>query len=262
MTYPRRPSLQPVAAAEPMPQRPWTVTTANRPMQSRPPARRYEVMWLDQAGNIQEMTRIAPAIPAFEAAFACLARGTLVATPGGTCAIEDLLPGMPVMTRGGPRPLRWIGRILLPPANLRQDGGPDIYRITAEALGPNRPMPDLVLASAARIVHRSARLAGSTLGNEVLVPVGDFADGDSVMAISPMSAVQTFHLALDGHAIVEANGVAIETFHPSPQAIEELPAEYLRLYLSLFPQVVTVGDFGRQILPRMGMEAIAAISAA
>jgi hypothetical protein len=257
MAYPHRP--QGPAMQSPVTldmARPWVATRSNR---AAVLTRRYEITWLDGEGNAVTTTRVAPAIPAFEAAFAAFSRGTLIATTAGPTAIEDLQPGAMIVTRAGPQPLRWIGRILLPPANLKQDGGPDVYRLTGDCFGPNRPSPDLVLCSGARLVRRVGGPGGPS---EVLLPVAEFADGVTVTQIAPMSAVPSFHLALDRHAVIEANGLAVESFHPGREALEALGIDQQRLFLSLFPWVEGFGGFGPLALPRVSGEQEGALGVA
>lgn len=243
------------------PARPWTVRPAGRPARPATPTRRYDVLYQGADGQIDEFTRAAPALPVFEAPFSAFARGALVATPRGEVAIEDLLPGTPVLTRDGPQPVRWIGRLLLPPANLKQDTGPDVYRLASEALGPMKPVPDLVLCSGARVLHHARRLSALTMGTEVLVPVAEFADGVTVTQLTPMSAVTAYHIALDHHAVIEVNGLPVETYHPGEEYPEGLPADLLPLFLSMFPHLRALGDFGPLALPRMGLDQIDALAA-
>lgn len=263
MNYPHRPTgPAPVLRSRPELQRPWTVTPNGRPAHAMPLTRRYEMCWMNTEGAIVETTRVGPAMPAFERAFAAMARGTLISTTDGPVAVEDLQPGTMIATRSGPAPLRWIGRILLPPANLRQDSGPEIFRLSRDAFGDDWSMPDPVFCTGARLVHRSARLAGSRLGPDVLVPVADFADGVSVTNIQPMSAVQSFHVVLDRHAVIEANGVAIESFHPGRELPQALQGDLLALFLSFFPFLRDLAGFGPSVLPRMSLDQIAEFNAA
>lgn len=259
MNSPHRPATAPSATALAA-LRPWTVTPGGSPARAMPLTRRYEILWLDSDGRVQEMTRVAPAMPAFEAPFSALARGALVEAPGGPVAIEDLLPGTLISTQAGPRPVRWIGRMTLPPANLRQDEGPDIFRLIADAFGHGRPAPDLVLCSGARLVRRIARLAAPGRSPEVLVPVAEFADGVHVTLISPVSPVSAFHLALDEHAAITVNGLQVESFHPGPDLHGILSGEFLRLWLSMFPHLRAPSDFGPLALPRLSMGEIEALA--
>lgn len=255
MTYPHRePGRSPLPSVRPEGNKPWALSPNGRPLRTMAQTRRYEMSWMEMDGSEASSTRIAPAIPAFESAFSALARGALVSTPRGPVAIEDLAPGTQVSTREGPASVRWIGRILLPPANLRQDSGPDVFRLTADSLGAHRPMPDLVLCSGARIVRRVTPLANGT--SEALVPVGDFADGVTVTQITPMSAVQAYHLMLDRHAIIEVNGLPVESYHPGREVSDALSGDLLRLFLSFFPFIDAIGGFGPPVLSRMGLEQI------
>src|SRR5690606_7312063 len=131
--------------------------------------------------------------------------------------------------------------------------GPDTFRVTADAFGFRRPAPDLVLCSGARVQHRAARLGGRSGGAEVLVPIADFADGIHVTQIAPMSAVIAYHIALDDHAVLDVNGLAVESLHPGIDGPEGLTGEMLRLYLSLFPYLQDLRDFGPLALPRTGL---------
>ena len=59
----------------------------------KPLMRKYEIAHLTPTNEIHEARRLAPAMAAFEDAFAAIGRGAIVQTETGPCAIEDLLPG-------------------------------------------------------------------------------------------------------------------------------------------------------------------------
>ena len=127
----------------------------------RPLMRKYEIAHLTPDNDIHETSRLAPAMPAFEDAFAAIGRGAIVQTDFGPCAVEDLFPGNMVHTAShGPQRLLWKGSIVLVPGaqNSRPEMG-SMTRITADALGLGRPAPDLVLGPAARLLQRRAALA-------------------------------------------------------------------------------------------------------
>jgi len=84
--------------------------------QATPLTRRYEIVALTAAGRPREFTAVAPASPAFEAAFGAYARGTLIATPEGPVAVEDIAPGDMVETADeGAKPLLWKGAMTIFP---------------------------------------------------------------------------------------------------------------------------------------------------
>ncbi len=224
-----------------------------RPQRNRPLMRRYEVAWLSDEGMIEEFHRLAPATPCFESAFAAFGRGALIQTETGPRAIEDLLPGdMVVGEQFGLQPLRWIGQMTLVAGLPGQvEGQSQLTRISADSFGLSRPMPDLLLGPAARLEHRVPDGLTRLGSDRAYVPVGTFSDGHSVIDVTPVAPVQVFHLCLDRHDSVVANGLAIEAFHPGRVSDLRLSDDLFALYLSLFPHVTRVADFGDLALPRI-----------
>jgi len=235
-----------------------TARTDGRPRRSQPLMRRYEAVHLLPNGDIGETQRLAPAIPAFETAFSAMARGTLLPTEKGMMAIEDLLPGDRVRTvDAGFQSLLWRGSITVVPAVAgQQDAAGTLTRIAADALGIGRPMPDLLLGPGARLHHRAPVIHTVTGHDAAFVPARDFIDGVSVIEVTPQSPVQVFQLGFAGHHRITANGVEIDTMNPGGRMETNLQGEMLTLYLSLFPHVSGLGDFGPLALPRLSLSDI------
>lgn len=248
----------PDRAAFPASTRPWTVRRANAPrMPILPPLDvRYHVCWIDADGAIDDFHRMGPALPLFTEAFCAVVRGALVQTVDGQVAVEDLLPGTRIITADGAAPLKWKGdRTILP-----QTSGRPLFRIPSEALGPGRPMPDLVLGMGARLVSRRTILR-SLMGVEAaLVPVAALADGQSVIEIMPISAVQVFHLGFERHTTFTVNGLEIESVHPG-RLDPALGSDLQGLYMSMFPHLGSAEDFGRLAIPRAEDEILDRLSA-
>jgi hypothetical protein len=226
--------------------RPWTVTRPeqhySKPKELDVVTRRYCVQWLSASGNAESRTMVAPALPAFEQAFNAFAQGTLIQTEHGKVAVEDLRPGDRVATAdGGLQTLMWIGAMTLFPqqADLGLSSS-HLYRITENIFGLDRSAPDLMLGAAARLLPGLFAVDSSSS----LVDIADLADGHSVIRVRPMSAVRTFHLGLDGHRLVRANGIACESFHPGENAHLDHSPEMFGIYMSLLPHVKSFDDFG------------------
>jgi len=205
-------------------------------------------------GRLESLTRVAPATPAFEDAFAALARGTLISTADGPVAVEDLTPGTLVETVGrGPQPLLWVGAITLFPQPGSTTGGEAarLTRLATDALGLGRPMPDLVLGPRARVLYRHAACREILGAASAFAPARAFVDGVQVTELSPVSPVRVHHLAFHGQQILNANGIEVESFHPGPQAEAMMDAESLALFLSLFPHLETLQGFGPMETPRL-----------
>lgn len=216
------------------------------------PTRRYDVTWLDESGAASSFARIAPALPLFEEAFSAFARGALIQTDTGPFAVEDLSPGMIVETETGPAELTWIGAItIVPDTGTGRTRPQKLYRVTADAFGLDRPMPDLVLGPSARVLSRAASVQSATGAPAALAPIAVLADGASVVEVTPVSPVRVFHLGFRGHRILRANGVEIESFHPGQMSLGRLGPEMAALFMSLFPHVSDLSGFGRLALPRL-----------
>lgn len=268
MSYPRHPAARPTPGpVSRVDTGAWTVRKAGLPgaaiRTENQPRRRYEATVLLPGEGLVDVSRVAPALPAFDAAVSALARGTIMATRDGPVAIEDLLPGIEVETRdAGFQTLLWIGTTTLPAHGQPGAAPTRLFRVPAESFGPARPMPDLVLAPHARLLHRSPRLAGIASDNAALLPVAAFEDGSNVVRVAPASPVRVYHLAFSRHHILRANGIEIESYHPGDSLHQQLTEDSLRLFLSLFPHIRRLSDFGPLRVPRLTIEEFETLTAA
>lgn len=188
-------------------------------------------------------------MPLFEDAFSAFGRGTLVPTVDGPVAIEDLRPGTLVDTTSGPAPLTWIGSMSIVPgsaARLR------MYRVAADAFGLGRPMPDLLLGPGARLLNRGPSVRVVHGAEAVLEPIAPMVDGVSVIEIHPVSTIQTYHLGFMSDRTFLANGVEVETMHPGTINPNRIGPALMAHYLSMFPHMHRIADFGRLCFPRVG----------
>lgn len=215
--------------------------------------RKYEVVWLSPEGLVEDFRRLAPASPCFESAFSAIGRGTLITTTDGPRAVEDLLPGDMIVGRQfGAQPLRWIGQMAMVPGQHGMEPAQSaLTRISADAFGLGRPMPDLLLGPAARLEHRVPDGLTRIGAERAYLPASTFVDGSSAIEITPVAPVQVYHLALDRHDSIQANGLEIETFHPGRVSDLRLSDDLFALYLSMFPQVERLSEFGEMALPRL-----------
>ncbi len=233
------------------------------PAQVRAPlvTRRYDISWLTSTGEVDAATRIAPATPDFEETAAAFARGTLIATQGGPVAVEDLVPGMIAATaEGRMEPITWIGSInLFAPRGTGDTKPVTLTRITAESFGMARPMTDVVLGPRARLLLRDARCRPVAHSDTAFAPARAFVDGISVIEVRPAAPVTMFHIALRRHGTLRAAGLEVEAFHPGPARAELTDPQLSGYFLSLFPQISNLGDFGPMIHPRLSAADVAAM---
>lgn len=235
--------------------KPWTVKTAAQPRRQVHHValtRRYEVTYLDDDGLVQDFIRVAPALPIFEAAFSAFAHGALINTAEGAVAVEDLVPGMEIVTaRGDTATLRWVGAITMIPGAPSSNETPQrLYRVTADALGLGRPAADVTFGPAARLLNRDPSIRNALGTEAALAPVAAQEDGCAVIALNPVSPVRVYHLAFDSHQIITANGVEVESYHPGPDAHYSMSQELREMFVGLFPHISSLQSFGHVIWPR------------
>ena len=230
---------------------PWAPRADRRPLRAAPLTRRYEIAWLGPSG-VETATRVAPAAAPFEDAFAAVARGTLIATEAGPVAVEDLVPGQRLLTHdGGAEPLLWLGSMTLYPKAAEGADPPRLVRITADSFGLGRPMPDLVLAPHARLLLGGARLRARLGLDAAFAPARALADGIAVIEVAPVAPVTVFHLMLPRQAGLRAAGIEIESCHPGPGFAELTDPQSRALFLTLFPHLDRLDQFGPAPIPRL-----------
>ena len=218
-----------------------------------PLTRRYEITALTAGGRPREFTTVAPASPDFEAAFGAFARGTLINTPDGPVAVEDITPGEMIETaEEGAKPLLWKGAMTIFPDMPDVARRPvALTRITAEAFGIGRPTPDLVLGPWARLALRQAAFRAEVGCEQAMVPASALADDSGVLALRPVTPLRLYHLCLHGQQTIRANGLEAESFHPGDGAEMVMDRGSVGLFLDLFPHADRLADFGPMQRPRL-----------
>ena len=140
-----------------------------------------------------------------ETSFAvCYRRGTLIATADGLRPVEALKPGDAVLTAaGGSRPLRWLGRRRIDPRPLDTEGRRRVLpiRIAAGAFGEGLPARDLYVSPQHAIAFDGA-----------LIPAERLVNGLSVSRVETDEPVEYFHLLLDAHDVILAEGLPAESY--------------------------------------------------
>ena len=226
----------------------WTVRrvkTLPRPAQVAPlPMRRYHMSWLAPNGDIDSGSMTAPAVPLFEKTFNSFARGALIPTPMGLVAIEDLFPGDSVLTVDGTvEQIDWIGSMVLDLHGKRAPNAkPErLYRITSDAFGLGRPSPDLLLGAGALYCPQAGQVPGF---NAALKPVTELVDGLSVIEITPISTMRSYHIRLRSHRLIRVNGLDLESCQPDLPLLARVPGPIRDRFMAMFPYLSDVQEFG------------------
>jgi hypothetical protein len=147
-------------------------------------------------------------------------QGTLIATPYGLLAVEDIVAGDEVCTaHGGVTQVRRVGHQRM--ASVEADPVQWLpVRITAGALGDHVPRRDLLLSP-----------CHAVLLDDVLVQAGAMVNGQSIVREDAVpEALSYYHLETNEHTLLLAEGVAAETVVDStPRMSEDSWEEFVAL---------------------------------
>jgi hypothetical protein len=159
----------------------------------------------DDNGNIQPDSHGAY-IADVEVHTACYCAGTLIRTGRGDASVETLEIGDEVMTASGAlRPIKWIGRRSYGRRFIM--GRKDILPvcIKAGALAENVPARDLWISP-----HHAMFFADERGG--LLIEAKDLVNGSSIVQAQSVDKLEYFHIELDSHDVIIAEGALSETF--------------------------------------------------
>lgn len=135
---------------------------------------------------------------------ACFVSGTMIRTPAGDVAIEHLRIGDLVVTsRGEERPIKWLGCATVDCRRYADRRVVMPVRIAAETFGPRKPERDL-------FVSPGHAICVSVL-DEVLVQASALVNGSTIAQID-VEEVTYWHLELESHDIILADGLPVESY--------------------------------------------------
>ncbi len=132
----------------------------------------------------------------------CFLRGTRVATPDGETAVEDLRAGTLVAVRRDGatvfEPVRWVGSGRMNAARQIEDFP---VRVRAGAFEHNVPHRDLLVTS-----------EHCLFVDNKLIPARMLVNGRSITVDTSITEYEYFHVELEAHAILVAEGLEAESY--------------------------------------------------
>lgn len=200
---------------------------------------------LDPTGQIRDQTSLElqpngdytlATDPEPGSSFICFAKGTRILTVNGLRRVETLCIGDQVITKDhGAQTIRWIGNrhfeALGPTDQTLQP-----IMIKAHAFGPNTPMHDTKLSPNHTVLndHWKANLYFGD--REVLAAVKSLLETNYADQCHDPS-VTYFHILLDQHSLIKANGMWAESLFLGSQCMEMLSPGSRSEIFDLFPQL-------------------------
>lgn len=175
----------------------------------------------------------------------CFTDDVMITTQSGDMPVQQLCVGDLVRTRDhGVQPIRWIGR-----ARTVAKGAMAPVCISAGALGGDFPRVDLVVSQQHRIVIRSKIVRRMTGASEVFVAAKTLLALDGVNLVNDTDDVTYYHLLLDQHEVIYANGMPTESLMTGKQALYAIGLGSVLEIMTLFPSLIhTAGQPARPIV--------------
>lgn len=172
------------------------------------------------ANGINSGTGSSSTTPAYTVA-PCYVRGTLIAVPGGSCAVEDLRTGDVILTAdGAAKPVKWIGVSFQTAADIAATPSLRPVLFQPDAIAPGIPTRALFVSP----MH-------GMMIDDVIVPAAALVNGVTILRPDCAGNVDYFHVELDAHELILAEGAAGETFmDDASRAMFDNAAEYTALY--------------------------------
>ena len=152
----------------------------------------------------------------------CFLKGTKISTPSGDRPVQELQIGDEVQTLAGRKTIKWIGynKFTKEEGRAWQDGVMPI-RVGRFAIDDQTPYRDLYLSP----LH-------CVFFNEALIPVMYLVNETSITQGTPseMSALEYYHVELDTHEVIYAEGALVESYDGSNRDNFSNFMQYERLY--------------------------------
>ena len=183
----------------------------------------------------------------------CFTSGTMIQTPQGSVAVEDLREGDQVQTKdNGAQPIEWTGSRRMSGARLFAMPNLRPIRMRVGSLGIEQPDQELLVSPEHRMLVQGPVAQALFNTPEVLVSAKDLVNHDTITVDSQLREVTYVHLLLPSHQVVWANGVETESFHPASAALASLDDDDRARLLALHPQLESeahsYGAFARRNL--------------
>lgn len=174
--------------------------------------------------------------------FACFTSNSSIQTEHGPIRARDLVPGDKIQTMdNGLQTLRMVLRRALGAEDLKKNPNMRPVCIKAGALGSGLPTKDLLVSPQHRLLvqsHIAERMFGEA---EVLASAKKMTKLPGIFVVEDCSEVEYFHLILDRHEIVFADGAPTESFFFGPVALDVMSSETREELVTLFPKLLLPG---------------------
>lgn len=150
----------------------------------------------------------------------CFALGTRLLTPSGYRRVEDLSTGDLLQTAdNGPHPIRWIGKtVVARDLACRQPGLRPVV-IRTSAVAPGLPECDVVVSANHRLLVRNRVVTRMFGTDEALCAAKFLTMCDGIGWADIATDLEYFHVLMDNHEVIIAEGLPCESLYLGDQAM-------------------------------------------
>lgn len=198
----------------------------------------------------------------------CFVKGTRLAALKGEIAVEDVRAGDYLVTRdNGLKEVLWVGQRSLSGAQLFAKPHLRPIRLPQGLFGKGKPEPDLLVSPDHRVLIKSPEARALCGEDEVMMRAQDLVGDLGARVDHRAASVTYFHVMLEGHQVLIANSVAVDSFHPAYAALpeDEMDADAAACLDDLYerhPDLVGHPDlFGPAVRQMLGAAEAAILSA-
>lgn len=192
------------------------------------------VQFLDGDGNVigsSDFTNIENIV--------CFTPGTMIATPRGEVAVENLRVGDKVITRdNGIQEIRWAGAKQMGWHEFAANPHLKPVLVKAGSLGNGLPERDMMLSPNHRLLVANDRTALYFDEHEVLVAAKHLVGGQGIHQVDSVGTTY-IHFMFDQHEVVLSNGAWTESFQPGDYSLKGLGNAQRNEIFELFPDLKT-----------------------
>lgn len=175
----------------------------------------------------------------------CFTAGTLILAEKGNQKIETLSVGDNVMTVDrGLQPIRWVESSALSPDRLRDNPAMRPVRIKAGSLGAGRPERDLLVSQQHRILVSGPKVELLFGAPDALVAAKHLCSWPGIAIDTSDDPVEYFHILLDSHEILTAEGALAESLYLGEESLYTLSSDALQELAAIFPDTAMPNGLG------------------
>jgi hypothetical protein len=177
----------------------------------------------------------------------CFCAGSQIHSVSGSRAVEDIRVGDVLKTKTGLSRVHWVGRKALMSAQLRSN--PNLYpvRISAGTLGSDLPRRDLLISRQHRMMINSKIARRMFNTSEVLISAIKLTALPGVYVDCNFDYIEYFHVLLDRHEIIYAEGAPTESLLLGSEALKGMDRDSLEEIRTIFPEAAEIDFFADPI---------------